>query len=85
MSDLTGCTVYDSGREIGRIEDVRFGAGEAPLLVIRGEKEYLVPFATQYIERIALQQQRIEMKLPAGMLELDVPLSAEEKRQQNRS
>src|SRR2546423_6380370 len=32
VSDLTGCTVYDSGREIGRIEDVRFGAGEAPLL-----------------------------------------------------
>ena len=85
VSDLTGCTVYDSGREIGRIEDVRFGAGEAPLLVIQGEKEYLVPFASQYIERIALEQQRIEMKLPAGMLELDAPLSAEEKRQQNRS
>ena len=85
VSDLTGCMVYDAGREIGRIKDVQFGAGEAPLLVIKGEKEYLVPFATEYIEKIELQQQRVEMKLPKGMLELDAPLSAEEKRQQNRS
>src|SRR5437763_1886631 len=85
VSDLTGCMVYDAGREIGRIKDVQFGAGEAPLLVIKGEKEYLVPFATEYIEKIELQQQRIEMKLPQGMLELDAPLSAEEKRQQNQS
>jgi len=85
VSDLTGCMVYDAGREIGRIQDVQFGAGEAPLLVIKGEKEYLVPFATEYIEKIELQQQRVEMKLPKGMLELDAPLSAEEKQQQNRS
>ena len=85
VSDLTGCMVYDAGREIGRIKDVQFGAGEAPLLVIKGDKEYLVPFATEYIEKIELQRQRVEMKLPKGMLELDAPLSAEEKRQQNRS
>src|SRR4249920_3005230 len=34
VSDLVGCTVTDSGREIGRIKDVQFGSGEAPLLVI---------------------------------------------------
>ncbi|HEY2115168.1 MAG TPA: ribosome maturation factor RimM, partial [Candidatus Angelobacter sp.] len=34
VSDLAGCTVTDSGREIGRIKDVQFGSGEAPLLVI---------------------------------------------------
>jgi 16S rRNA processing protein RimM len=58
VSDLVGCTVTDSGREIGRIKDVQFGGGEAPLLVIqggvlqdgviRGNKEYLVPFAGAY-------------------------------------
>src|SRR5438270_4788523 len=85
VSDLTGCMVYDAGRKIGRIQDVQFGAVEAPLLAIKGEKEYLVPFATEYIEKIELQRQRIEMKLPQGMLELDAPLSAEEKRQQNQS
>jgi 16S rRNA processing protein RimM len=83
VSDLAGCTVTDSGREIGRIKDVQFGSGEAPLLVIQGEKEYLVPFAAAYIEKIALEQKRLEMKLPEGMLELDAPLSREEKQRQH--
>ncbi len=83
VSDLAGCMVTDSGREIGRVKDVQFGSGEAPLLVIEGEKEYLVPFAAAYIQKIALQQKRLEMKLPEGMLELDAPLSREEKRRQH--
>jgi 16S rRNA processing protein RimM len=83
VSDLAGCTVTDSGREIGRIKDVQFGSGEAPLLVIEGEKEYLVPFASAYIEKIALEQKRLEMKLPEGLLELDAPLNQEERRRQH--
>ncbi|MGB8132423.1 MAG: ribosome maturation factor RimM [Candidatus Angelobacter sp.] len=83
VSDLIGCTVTDSGREIGRIKDVQFGSGEAPLLVIEGQKEYLVPFAAAYIEKIALEQKRLEMKLPEGMLELDAPLNQEEKQRQH--
>jgi 16S rRNA processing protein RimM len=83
VSDLIGCTVTDSGREIGRIKDVQFGSGEAPLLVIEGEKEYLVPFAAAYIEKIALEQKRLEMKLPEGLLELDAPLNQEEKQRQH--
>ena len=83
VSDLIGCTVSDSGREIGRVKDVQFGSGEAPLLVIEGEKEYLVPFAAAYIQKIALEQKRLEMKLPEGMLELDAALSQEEKRRQH--
>jgi 16S rRNA processing protein RimM len=83
VSDLAGCTVTDSGREIGRIKDVQFGSGEAPLLVFEGEKEYLVPFASAYIEKIALEQKRLEMKLPEGLLELDAPLNQEEKQRQH--
>jgi 16S rRNA processing protein RimM len=85
VSDLVGCTVFDAGREIGRIKDVQFGSGEAPLLVVEGAKEQLIPFAAAYIEKIALEQKRVEMKLPEGLLELDAPLNQEEKqRQQNR-
>ena len=87
VSDLVGCTVTDSGQEIGRvigeIKDVQFGSGEAPLLVIQGEKEYLVPFAGAYIEKILLGQKRLEMKLPEGMLDLDAPLNQEEKQRQH--
>lgn len=84
VSDLTGCTVADSGREIGRIKDVQFGSGEAPLLVVQGEKEQLVPFAAAYIEKVDLEQRRVSMKLPPGLLELDAPLSQEEKQQQQK-
>jgi 16S rRNA processing protein RimM len=83
VSDLIGCMVTDSSREIGRIKDVQFGSGEAPLLVIEGEKEYLVPFASAYIQKIVLEQKRLEMQLPEGMLELDAPLSGEEKQRQH--
>ncbi|HEX7285386.1 MAG TPA: ribosome maturation factor RimM [Candidatus Angelobacter sp.] len=82
VSDLVGCVVFDTGREIGTIRDVQFGSGEAPLLVIKGAREHLVPLAAAYIEKMALAEKRLEMKLPEGMLELDAPLSQEEKERQ---
>jgi 16S rRNA processing protein RimM len=82
LSDLIGCAVYDAGRQVGRIEDVQFGAGEAPLLVVKGAKEYLIPFAGEYLEKLLPEQKRIEMKLPQGMLELDAPVTAEERQRQ---
>ena len=84
VSDLAGCVVTDSGREIGRVKDVQFGSGEAPLLVIEGEKELLVPFAAAYIEKIDLERRQLSMKLPQGMLELDAPLNREERERQQK-
>lgn len=91
VSDLQGCTIRiaeeNGEREIGRIADVMFGAGEAPLLVVRsdqGSKEYLIPFAEEFVVAMDLNAKRIVLKLPAGMLELDAPLSAEEKRRTQR-
>jgi 16S rRNA processing protein RimM len=87
VSDLVGCavTAVEAGRkrELGEIADVQFGAGEAPLLVIRsGKQELLVPFATEFLENIDLEHRRVAMKLPEGMLEVDAPLTDEEKRAQ---
>ena len=80
VSDLVGCEVFDRERPVGKIKDVQFGAGEAPLLVISsGAKEILIPFAQEFIAGIDIAGKRVQMKLPAGMLELDAPLSAEEK------
>lgn len=86
LSDLAGCVVTDHGREIGKIKDVTFGAGEAPLLVIQRNdgRESLVPFAWEYIARLAPEGKRLEMNLPDGMLELDAPLSREEKEEQKQ-
>ncbi len=82
IGDLVGCTVCDSSREIGQIVDVQFGAGDAPLLVVKGEgKEILLPFAEEYLKRVDVAAHRVEMSLPEGMLDLDAPLSEKEKRE----
>ena len=83
VSDLVGCSVFDHGREIGRIEDVQLGAGEAPLLIVAGagSKKYDVPFAEAYLEGVDLPLRQVRMRLPEGMLDVNAPLTAEEKRQ----
>jgi hypothetical protein len=48
-------------------------------LIVKGEKEFLVPFAAAFVENLRIQERRLEMKLPAGLLEVDSPLSREEK------
>jgi 16S rRNA processing protein RimM len=84
ISDLAGCAVLDAGVEIGRIEDVQFGAGEAPLLIVRDAAGKLVevPFAESYLESVQLERRQVRMTLPAGLLEVNAPLTAEEKREQ---
>jgi 16S rRNA processing protein RimM len=86
ISDLTGCLVFDAGREIGRVVDVQLGAGEAPLLQVeQAGRRFEIPFAEAYLKKLDVAGKRIEMQLPEGMLELDAPLSEEEKRTQAKS
>ena len=88
VSDLIGCAVLDHGREIGRIEDVQFGAGEAPLLIVANsaggakEKKFDVPFAEAYLEGVDTARRQVRMNLPEGMLEINAPVTAEEKQAQ---
>jgi len=85
VSDLIGCVVFDGGREIGKIEDVRFGAGEAPLLIVREKsKEHEIPYAGAYLRSLDLERKQVHMALPEGMLDLNAPLTAEEKKQQRK-
>ncbi len=73
LSDLIGCRVFDGDRGIGAIEDVRFGAGEAPLLVVKGAAKlpYEIPFAEAYLERVDLERKQVRMRLPEGLLEVN--------------
>ena len=85
VSDLVGCVVSDAATAavIGRVEEVQFGAGEAPLLVVRaGGREQLLPLAAEFVSELDLRGKRIKMLLPEGLLELDAPLTAEEKERQ---
>ena len=86
VNDLVGCKVFDQEREIGRLEDVQFGAGEAPLLIVgdASGKKYDVPFAEAYLDRVDVGRGEIRMKLPEGMLAINAPMTAEEKEQQKK-
>ena len=83
VSDLIGCVVFSGDREVGTIQNVQFGAGEAPLLIVgAGSKEYEIPYAEAYLQSVDLKNRRIQMLLPDGLLEVNSPLTAEEKREQ---
>ena len=83
ISDLAGCAVYDGEQEVGFVKDVHFGAGEAPLLIVqKGTQDLEIPFADQFIQKIDTQGKRIDMRLPEGLLEVNAPLTSEEKQQQ---
>jgi 16S rRNA processing protein RimM len=78
LSDLVGCTLFDGEREIGPIEDVTFGAGEAPLLVVKSGSKlpYEIPFAQAYLEKVDLERKQIRMRLPEGLLDVNAPVKA---------
>ena len=58
VSEIVGCDVWidDDQRFLGRVSDVQFGAGEAPLLVVKlpvcaVQNEVLVPFAEEFVKK----------------------------------
>ena len=87
VSDLTGCEVFDGEKKIGRVEDVNFGAGEAPLLLVRNaaNEVFEIPFAEAYVGSVDVEKKLLRMSLPEGLLEVNAPLTAEEKKQQAES
>ena len=80
LSDLIGCQVFDGEREIGPIQDVQFGTGEAPLLVVQGAAKlpYEIPFAEAYLEKVDLERKQVRMRLPEGLLEVNAPVTKAE-------
>jgi 16S rRNA processing protein RimM len=85
VSDLVGCTVTDRDRELGTVADVEFGAGEAPLLIVRqGKQEHMIPLTEAFTKNVDIGTKKIELLLPEGMLDINAPLTAEEKKQQER-
>lgn len=95
VSDLIGCHVVDlnhKGADLGEIVDVDRDSSSTDLLVLRQpgqrrrEAEVLIPFAQDYLVRIDRVARRIEMRLPEGLLDINAPMTEEEKREHaNRS
>jgi 16S rRNA processing protein RimM len=78
IADLIGCALINvSGANpvaVGEIENVDRTAGPVALLVVRGAAgEVLVPFAKNYLRGIDLKAKRLEMALPEGLIDLNLP------------
>jgi 16S rRNA processing protein RimM len=82
ISDLIGCTVYDAANPVGVIEDVQFATTPdglrrleeaAPMLVLTSPDgdELLVPFAKDFLVKVDAAARRVEMVLPAGLLDVN--------------
>jgi 16S rRNA processing protein RimM len=89
--DLLGCHVIDLNHgslDIGEIVDLDRGSSSSTELLVvhrRGlrhpEREVLIPLVKQYLVRIDTDHRRVEMRLPDGLLEINAPLTEEEKSQ----
>lgn len=90
VSDLVGCRVFDLNQDeadVGEIIDVDRGSSNNDLLVLRipgahgTVAEALIPFVRDYLVRIDVPGRRVDMRLPGGLLEINAPLTEEEKRE----
>lgn len=94
ISDLIGCECVDvSVKEeraflvLGTIRDVVRQKHTADLLIVASADgiEYEIPFAKAYIVKIDVAGRRVEMSLPPGLLEVNAPLTEEERRARDAS
>ena len=71
--DLVGCQVVDakSGGSVGRVEDV-LEPGSQLLLQVKAEgREILIPFVRSICVEIDPEQQRIRVRMPEGLEDLN--------------
>lgn len=82
IGDLIGCEIIDVNGAAAAIGVVTDFDSEGGLLQVqtRGGNETLIPFAKAYLKTIDLAGKRIEMRLPEGLLEINAPVTDEERR-----
>lgn len=88
ISELVGCTIYDGTVAVGVVEDVQFPTtadggrrleDAAPLLSVRSldGDEVLIPFAKAFLVAMDTDAKRIDMVLPAGLIDVNRSSEAE--------
>jgi len=66
---LAGCEVETiAGRKIGEVTEL-MRTGGTELLIVTGDKEYLIPFAEAICVKVDVEQRRILIDPPEGLLE----------------
>ncbi len=90
IGELIGCTVYDGSAAVGVIRDVQFPTTAdgtrrleeaAPLLEVTSDDgdEILIPFAKAFVVHMDTKAKRVDMALPAGLVDVNRTPGAAEK------
>lgn len=91
--DLIGCHLIDLNHDsldVGEIVDLDRGSSSTELLVVRRparrgahhqDREVLIPLVREYLVLMDPEHRRVEMRLPDGLLEINAPVTEEEKRE----
>jgi 16S rRNA processing protein RimM len=71
--DLIGCDVVaaDSGRVIGKVQDLLESGGQPLLEVRQEEKEILIPYTPEICLIVDIEAKRITVRLPDGLEDLN--------------
>ncbi len=70
--DLVGCVVFDTGgNRLGVVSERVYIAGNAQLVVKQSGREHLIPAVDDICIEISIQQKRIVVDPPEGLMELD--------------
>lgn len=82
VGDLIGCEIIDVNGAPASIGLVADFDSEVGLLQVKtsGGDEALIPFAKAYLVKVDVAGKRIEMRLPEGLLEINAPVTGEERR-----
>lgn len=69
--DIIGLDVYDKETKIGKVEQILKNKAH-DILVVQGEKnKHLIPYLSEYVEKIDLDNNRMNIKVIKGLLNED--------------
>jgi 16S rRNA processing protein RimM len=71
VADLVGCRVFDvAGTNLGEVIGT-FPGGAHEILVVKGEREFMLPMVDAIVTEVDVAQRRIVCDPPEGLLDLE--------------
>ena len=67
-SDIIGCTAFGEDEPLGRVNEI-FETGANDVWVVKGEKEYLIPYIEDVVTDIDVAGRRIQITPMEGLLD----------------
>ena len=67
---LVGCEVFQKDKKLGAVKEIIDLSGNELLSVWDGENEILIPMKEEIMKKVDIPNQRIEVEVPDGLLDL---------------